>query len=318
MNSPLPPGGGLRILPLLAFACTVGIASAQNLSSLSEYNVIVSGNLSTNSEIEGRTIVGGNITSSSSANFGIKLQNKVPKGDLVLRVGGDIAAGNPIQLNAGSLELGGSRNNRIINYNGGGSLVQNPGADFSGIISDLTAASQVLATYGANSNAMIFANMPGQPGPLRFTATPDSNGLAVFSVNGSDVFGNGNAQRLEIVTNNAADILINVAGTAINWNSGDMVGAFDEDHWQSRIVWNFYEATSINFGGKEFGGQILAPNANITTNGVIEGSVFAKNLTTQSEVHLPGYGGNLVPEPSSALLVFIGATGMLLRRRRSD
>lgn len=318
MHSPLPPRGGLLTLPLCVFACMGSVASAQNLSALSDYNVIVSGNLSTTSEVEGRTIVGGNITSGNSSNFGIKLQGKVPSTDLVLRVGGNINSGNPINLDAGSLELGGSIiNNRKINYNGGGSLVSNPGVSYSGIFSDLTDASNAIAGLTANSTGMIVANMPGQPGPFVFTANPDSSGTAVFSINGNSVFGNSNIQNMQIVTNNAADILINVAGTVINWNAGDMIGAFDQDEWQERIVWNFYEATTINFGGKEFGGQILAPNATITTNGVIEGSVFAKNLTTQSEVHLPGYNGNLVPEPSSALLSIVGATAMLLRRKRA-
>ena len=323
MTSPLPPGGGLRILPLLALAFTGGIASAQSLSPLSSYSVIVSGNLSTNSDIEGRTIVGGNLTSSSSANFGTRLQNKVPKSDLVLRVGGNIAAGNPLQLNAGSLELGGSRNNRIINYNGGGSLVQNPGADYSAIISDLTEASQVLSTYGATSNAMVFANMPGQPGPLRFTATPDSDGLAVFSVNGSDIFGNSKAQQIELITNHAADILINVAGETINWDYGNMVGAFTQNEWREKIVWNFYEATSVNFGSRNMNGQILAPNAVVTASGPIDGSVFAKGLTTTGEIHLPGYKGGIpihspIPEPSSLLLGIAGAAAFLLRRKRGS
>lgn len=318
MHSPLPPRGGFAALPLCAFVCLGSFASAQNLSSLSDYSVVVTGNLSTTSEVEGRTIVGGNITSGNSSNFGIKLQGKVPSTDLVLRVGGNINSGNPINLNAGSLELGGSiLGNRTINYNGGGSLVSNPGVSYSGIFNDLTDASNTIAGYTANSTGMIVANMPGQPGPYIFTANPDSSGTAVFSINGNDVFGNNKAQRLEIVTNNAADILINVAGAVINWSAGDMVGAFDQDEWQERIVWNFYEATSINFGGKQFGGQILAPNADITTNGVIDGSVFAKSLTTQSEVHLPGYNGNLVPEPSSALLTLVGATALLLRRKRA-
>ncbi len=165
MHSHPSPQGGWLALPLIAFASLCSVASAQNLSPLSDYSVVVSGNLSTNSDIEGRTIVGGNITSSSSANFGIRLQNKVPKTDLVLRVAGNIVSGSSIQLNAGSLELGGSKNGRNINFNGGGSLVSNPGVSYSGIIDDLTLASQNLATYGANSNAMLVSNGPGSPAP---------------------------------------------------------------------------------------------------------------------------------------------------------
>lgn len=320
MHSHPSPQGGWLALPLIAFASFGSVASAQNLSALSDYSVVVSGNLSTNSDIEGRTIVGGNITSTSSANFGNRLQNRVPKEDLVLRVAGNIVSGSPIQLNAGSLELGGSRNNRTINFNGGGSLVSNPGVSYNGIIDDLTLASQSLATYGANSNAMLISNGPNQPGPFRLTATPDAGGLAVFSINASDLFGNSRVQQIELITNNSANIVINVAGNSVNWTAGNIVGDLTQNKWRELVVWNFFEATNINFGSRNMMGQVLAPNASVTASGNIDGSIFARNLTTTSEVHLPGYNGtiNFVPEPSSAGLVLIGAVAALMRRKRSS
>ncbi|WP_411827139.1 choice-of-anchor A family protein [Luteolibacter sp. AS25] len=315
---PLPPFmGGLLALPLCAIASLGSVASAQSLGALTDYSVIVSGNLSTNSDIEGRTLVGGNLTSSSSANFGIKLQNQVSSSDLVLRVQGNIVSGNAINLNAGSLEIGGSTNGRTVNYNGGGSLVSNSSADYSDIISGLTSASQSLAMYTPNSTAFLDPSNPGQPGPFKLNATPDSTGLAVFSVNGADIFGDSKVQQIELFANSAADILINVAGTVINWDFGNIVGDLTQEAWRERVVWNFYEATEINFNSKNMMGQVLAPNATITTSGNIDGSVFAKNLITTSEVHLPGYDGNIVvPEPSSAMLMLLGSAAALLRRKR--
>ena len=297
-------------------------ASAQSLSSLSDYNVVVSRNFSTNSDVEGRTLVGGNLTSGSSANFGNRLQNKVPRNDLVLRVAGNIASGNPINMNAGSVELGGSRNGRIINFNSGGSLISNPGVSYTGIIDDLTLASQNLATFGANSNAMLVSNGPGQPGHFRMTASPNASGLAVFSINSSDLFGNNRVQQIELITNNAANIVINVAGQAVNWNAGNMVGDLTQNKWRELVVWNFYEATTIDFGSKNMNGQILAPNADVKAAGPLDGSIFAKSLTTTGEVHLPGYKGTIpfspVPEPSAAGLVLLGAAATLLRRKRTS
>src|SRR5690606_23548706 len=142
---------------------------------------IVRGNFSTNSDVEGRTLVGGNLSGQNSSNFGIKLQGKVSSSALVLRVGGDISAGNPIQLNAGSLEIGRSTNGRHINFNGGGALVPTPSADDSAIIDDLTLASHLLTELGPNSNGLIPA---GQPSAFKFDAAPDSSGLAVLSING--------------------------------------------------------------------------------------------------------------------------------------
>ena len=112
--------------------------------------------------------------------------------------------------------------------------------------------------------------------------------------------------------------MINVAGQTVNWTNGNMVGDLTQSYWRERVIWNFYEATSINFGSKNMMGQVLAPNASVTTAGNIDGSIFAKNLTTTSEVHLPGYKGNItiVPEPSSSLLGLIGATVLIFRRKR--
>ncbi len=306
------PRGVSALIGLAAFCASP--SQAQNLTSLGDYSVVVSGNFSTSSDVEGRTIVGGNLTGTNSANFAIKLQGQVATNDLTLRVGGDIVSGNPIQLNAGSLELGGSLNGRHVNYNGGGSLVPNSGADYTAIIDELTLASDLLSALGPNSNVLIPAP---QPGPYKFDATPDASGLAIFSIDGTALFGNQNVQQIELLANGATDVLINVSGSTINWQHGNLVGLFTESAWRESIVWNFHEAESINFGSKNMMGQILAPNADVIAQGNLDGSIFAKNLTTTSEVHLPGYNGNMaVPEPSALLLGACGAL-LLLRRRRN-
>ncbi len=316
MRSLIPPHGvgawvASVLSPLLGL---IHPAFAQSLEPLRDYSVIVSGNLTTTSEIEGRTLVGGNLTGQNSANFAIKLQNLVPSSDLTLRVGGDIGGGNPIQLNAGSLELGGTLN-RSVNYNGGGSLVPNPGVDYSAIFFELTAASSVLESFEANSTASIPS---GQPGPLDFQASPDASGLAVFDLDGALIFDNSSVQQLQITPGTATEIVINVGGVSIDWTNGNLVGLFTGEYWRSHLIWNFYEAETIDFGSRNIMGQVLAPHASVTTTGNIDGSIFAKNLDTRAEVHLPGYQGNinLIPEPATSLLGLLGAC-LLLRRRRS-
>ncbi|MDB6076393.1 MAG: hypothetical protein JWO82_140 [Akkermansiaceae bacterium] len=316
MRSPIPPTGVAATVfavlsPLMGLLSP--LASAQNLQALKDYSVIVSGDLSTTSDIEGRTMVGGNLKGNNSANFAIKLQNQVPSSDLTLRVAGNIENGNSLNLNAGSIELGGT-SSRSVNYNGGGHLISNPGVNYSDTFAALNDASHLLSTATANSSASIPA---GQPGPLNFNATPNSSGLAIFNVSGALVFNNSSVQQLQINASTAADIVINVAGSVINWTSGNLVGLFTQDYWRSHLVWNFYEATSINLGSYNLMGQVLAPNAAVTTSGNIDGSIYAKSLTTTSEVHQPNYAGAItVPEPTAPLL--IGALGglLILRRRR--
>jgi choice-of-anchor A domain-containing protein len=307
------PRGVKIVLGVLTLASTA--AHSQNLSALSDYSVIVSGNLTTTSDIEGRALVGGNLIGTNSATFAKNLQGSVPSSDLTLRVAGNIQMQNGMNLNAGSIELGGTYSGSKVNYNGGGSLVSNPGVDYTSIINGLVLASDTLSGYTPNSNVTYNTS---QPGPYKFIAAPDDNGLAIFTVDGNTLFNNSKVQQIELVANGATDVLINVTGSNINWQHGNMVDLFTQNSWRESIIWNFNEAQTIRFD-RGMNGQILAPNATVTTNHNIDGSIFAKNLNTKGEVHLPGYGGGIqpVPEPSSVLL--LGAAGLicLFHRRRA-
>lgn len=89
-------------------------------ASLHNYNLVVFEDLTSNSEVEGNTLVGGNLLGSSS-NYCIKCYSGggfVPFDGVGLKVSGNIE-GNPKNVNNGSdLEYGGSLN-AIVNMNGG-------------------------------------------------------------------------------------------------------------------------------------------------------------------------------------------------------
>lgn len=303
-----------------AASCTLALSStvlftdvsAQNLTALSEYSVIVSGDLNTSSDIEGRTLVGGNLTGSNSANFGLRLQNLVPSSLFTLQVAGNIESGNSINLNAGSIELGGTIE-RNVNFNGGGTLVSNPGVSYDAVFDQLSAASATLANLETNSSA----NIPtSRPGPLNFIANPDENGTAVFSFDGSDIFSNSNVQQIDLELNFAENVIFNISGTDINFDNGNFVGAFTDFEVRESVIWNFYEAETINFQSRNVKGQVLAPNATVITQGNIDGSIFAENFTTSAEVHLPTFNGTLVPEPSSTAMFGLACLTLVFRRNR--
>lgn len=303
----------------------VSRASAQALD-FQNYNVIVFGDLDTNSDIEGRTFVGNNFTGTNSATLGNRLQNKVTTGDRSFVVGNDIVAGNPLQVQGGSLYIDGSLNGRIINA---ASVVPDHTIDSAtaSIRSYAEAQSQSLSSM--LSDSVVTLPSGGQPGPTKFFATGGLDGLAVFNVSAASIFSNSLGQQLELILDaNTTDVLINVSGSTVDWFSNiNMVGNFTSNYWQGHTLWNFYEATTIDLNSHQFNGGILAPYASIQLDGgSIDGLVVANNLTARAEVHLPDGNSSLVafngytapvPEPGSAIfLLAAGGLLFIMRNRR--
>ena len=266
------------------------------------YNTIVLGDFSTNSEVEGKTFVAGNFTSGASSNFAIKLQD-IPSSEVSLSVAGNVNAGSAIQVNAGSVRIGGTSNGRQINMNGGGSVEE--GSDLTeaafSIRVQIEEASIALAQFKSTGTVQIPTS---QPGPLRFNASSGGGSLAVFNVTAAETFGNNNAQQIELNMNGAEAAVINVSGETINWSSGNMVGYLSSLEARKRIIWNFWEATSISFS-RNMNGSVLAPLATLSHNTNIDGSVAVRHLNSTGEVHLPllnvdVFGGDNAPSPGDS------------------
>lgn len=260
-------------------------------SNMNRYSLIVLDDLSTNSDVENRAFIGGSLISSASANFAINASGIAPT-DASLVIVGDLAAGNAIQLNAGSLRLGGNSNGRTINFNGGGSLIPDNSLSDGPITTLLQDASAQLAAEAANNTATLPS---GQPGPARFNVSSvTEKGVAIFEVAAADLFGNNNVQQIELNPGSASLVVINVTGSTVNWSgNGNMVGNFTNSQWRSRVIWNFAGASTINFGSRNMMGAVLAPYAHVTTSANIDGSVAVRALTTTSEIHQPTFSGNL-------------------------
>lgn len=273
--------------PLYAADCSTSLRDLTTV--MSRYNVITLDDLSTTSSIEGRTFVGDDLISTPSATFASGLRRHDPT-DPTLVVVDEIVAGNPLNLNAGSLLLGGNDNNRIINYNGGGSLTQDPTLANLAMIEIVESGSAELALLNANNVATIPV---AQPSAARFDVDNGQGRVpAVFHIDGGDLFENPLVQQIELIPHQAQTIVINVAGTTIDWQYGNMIGNFVNQNWRGNLIWNFYEATAISLNGNNFMGALLAPYADVTSSGTIDGSVAARTLTTTGPVNLPSYEGN--------------------------
>ena len=325
-----------KIIASLAFAVVaVTGANAQSLDALSVFNIITTGDFNSQSDIEGRTLVGGNFTNSNSTNFATRLdQNAQDQTDASLIVVGDIVNGNAINVLAGSVVVGGTVNGRNVQLNQNNRTVtftENANINFDDTFTQLTLASQSLSTLAMNNgNTVVFPGNSGGTTTFNIGSGVAQDGLAVFNVT-EDVFDTrlGNTIDITGVQNTNRDVVINVgSGDDGIVNIGtNFLNGFNQDANQVRIVFNFFDATEINIATNFFG-NILAPNAEINPQANIDGSVFAESLTTQSELHIPTFDGNIefeqvpyliayqVPEPSSTLLLGLGGLGLLIRRKR--
>lgn len=285
------------------------LSAAAQASVVNTWNLVVTGNWTNNSQdVEGNAFCGGNL-SGGSPTIGNHLTPAAWTGRTVLAVAGATSVSN-INLQAGNFAHGGSVSGNV-NHNGGGATqVDNTlAAQASASAAELSLLSSTLHSLAADSIAQFPS---GQPGAVRYNATAGADGLAVFSVNAANVFNNNLIQQIELDVNGASQIVINVAGTTVNFTNGNMVGAWSSAFARSNVIWNFFEATSITFD-RNFNGAVLAPSAHLTNSTAIDGSVFVASFTQNGEVHLPFYTG-FVPTPGS--LALLGLAALTARRRR--
>jgi len=284
-------------LILLTGLLLISLNSFSGTFLLNDYNLITLGDFSSNSDIEGRTFIGGDLIGSSSHNYGIHLSS--PFDGPTLQVAGSINSGNPISIQGGlvvgmgnTVKWNGQQkvNNRHIN-NAAWISQTNLDSDKDDIENELIANSQAFQNMTSNSSVTIPS---GQPSAYKFNVD-QSLGVgdyAVFDIGQWGVFTNSKVQQIEMLANNIsslAGIIINIGGLNADWsNSGNKVGSvFGSEEGREKILWNFFEAETIQLHAHSFMGSILAPYATVTSANPIEGSLGVFSLLTTSEVHLP-------------------------------
>lgn len=294
-----------------AAAVAVGaVAMSAQAGVVNSWNLVVLNGWTNNSQdVEGNAFCGGNFTGGAPT-IAKNLNAAAYAGIDTLVVAGTTNVSN-INLHAGNFSHGGSVTGNV-NHNGGGTTHTDATLTARGqaMGAELIGLSNSLRNLAADSTA---AFPSGQPGAVRYNATGGADGIAVFSVDAANVFNNNLIQQIELNVNGASQIVINVAGATVNFNNGNMVGAWSSAFARSNVIWNFYEATSINLD-RNFNGALLAPLAHLTNSTAIDGSVFVSSFTQSGEVHLPFYTGT-VPAPSALALMGIAAVASGRRRR---
>jgi choice-of-anchor A domain-containing protein len=301
----------LILIPGASWATALGVAS--------DYNEFIFGNiLQTNTDSEGRVAAGGNVGyehMSGAAN--VKTDPAI--GDLV--VGGNLnfSQGSVGYLKdnkdalyqKGSIYAGGTANLYEVGY---GSLTVGNPIDFQAVQSYLTQSS---AAWGAlHANGTVTIN-PLQHGSVEIILTGYDPHLNIFNLSGQDVM-KANAGSFRINTPPGATVLVNIDGSvSAMQNFGFFFPVPEEEYdWDPFILYNFYQATSLDFGKIEIHGSVLAPFAEVQfSDGHIEGQLIAMSLTGTGEAHDELFIGQ-IPEAATLLLLGAGFIGIALGRRR--
>lgn len=325
------------VRPLRAAAVAAGIATAlatpQAVQAaaltaeqvLQQFNLVVFTDMTGGHDVEGRALIQGNLNGGNTTPFFIRGTTAPASAYPALTVGGNLNA--PVNMNdGGGIAVGGNVTG-MVNMNGGGTAtvagsvtgtiqggptvlgpVDVP--DFAPVMKALSAQLQALT---ANATAQIAGSK----------ATFNATGLgstAVFDIDGDTFFSAMN--ELDFVLGGATTIVINVSGLELDPNENFLggVGATIADN----VIWNFYEATDIDFGTEYFG-AILAPYAEVTNVNALNGAVIVDKFTQGGEVHQHPFAGDLpdpaptpdpVPEPSALALLGLGLLGLASTARR--
>ena len=319
---------------LIAFLMLLDLASdnrcqAAALGVANAYNVFVFNNFSeTGADTGGRIAAGGTV--SFNGTYAVTqslLDTFVPPLNDALVIDSNIISGNA-NLFHGNAYLGALP--KSVYMVGGGSVTVGGGVAGSPIGAGTSAV-------GVAAQAPSLIATSTQLSQLTANGTVANNGYGTINLNGTDptldVF-DLNISTLASGTFNLNDpstatVIINVIGASVtttNWGmyiNGQGVNG-DSTTGATKVLWNFYQATSLTFGGG-FLGTVLAPNADVIgTNGQqLDGGLIAKSFSGSTEFHDLLFTGTLPPTsttPEPAPFALCGGAlvlaGLVKRRRK--
>jgi choice-of-anchor A domain-containing protein len=293
--------GAVSTVVLMA-AAVAGPARAESMTAkdiLSSFNLVTTGEVSTQSDIVGDAVVGGDLSGATFFGGG----KNIPSSPTLYLFG---KLDSSLNLNSGgSLYYAGSISPPSVNFNGGGkryATLPNPLGYYTDPLADLsTQLSNLTATTGTSF-------VKGD-----FNAGSNS-GIVVFDISGSQLASDLVNNNVSFTGKGVTSYIINVIGNFTDPSSTH----FNVD--QQDALFNFEDATTVNLG--QWGASILAPDAavKITAGGNIEGSVFANEFLGGGELHNNNlFNGALptavrqtaaVPEPSTWAMFTAGFVGL--------
>jgi choice-of-anchor A domain-containing protein len=288
--------GAVSAIALMAGA-TAGPGRAASMTAkdiLSSFNLVTTGKVSTQSDIVGDAVVGGDLSGATFFGGGAN----VPSSPDLYLFG---KLNSSLNLNSrGNLYYAGSINPSSVNFNGGGKDFGAPPNPLGYYTDPLTALSTQLSGLTATTGTS-FVNGKFNAG--------SNTGIVVFDISGSELASDLVNHDISFTGKGGTSYIINVIGNFTDPSSTH----FNVD--QEDALFNFEDATTVNLG--QWGASILAPDAavKITSGGNIEGSLFAQSFLGGGELHNNNlFNGALptapVPEPSTWAMLIAGFAGL--------
>lgn len=335
---------------LIATSATAGSGTIVGTDVLRTYNLVVLGDLTSSSEVEGRTFVGGDLNGNSS-NYQIQPLAPSTTGTPGLTVVGDVNGGAK-NLNNGSGAIVGGNVNSGLNLNGAvqtvqvGGTISNTNVNANTVNSGLAASDPGFAQGLIQQKSLIETSMTGLSHDLgteaansqftitgntgTFDAQPNAQGVAVFNISAADLDKIG---EIQFNLNGADTAIVNVSGGAVTLNDNFLGGT---QNLGEHVIWNFPDAKDLSLS-TAWGGSVLAPSAAATTANYIQGSAVFGSLVQNGEMHIGTYAGNYdgpsdpgipggssssggpvpVPEPGMLGAIGLALAGLMILRRRT-
>ncbi|WP_170941648.1 choice-of-anchor A family protein [Cellvibrio mixtus] len=306
----------------LAIALVGSLSSLASAGPLNDYNLILFGDLNVSGgsgHIEGKAFIGGDVVNASI------FAQKEPANSTAdtVKVVGNFKSNNGTHIDRGYLAYQGNFSGPTNICNGAGltpdgcvkkvtdgSLT----AEKAVLFSQLQAESDYYKGLSTSDNTALIGDMNNK----KFSYTGSATDLVVFNITADKLAGPQWSLDMDFAT--ALNVVINVSGTSFTaGNTKNGTESFRNNF--NNVLWNFYEATTLNFGDSWYG-SILALNATIDTKSNLDGAVAAKSYVGNGEIHKGSWSytppTTEVTEPSILILLMsgLGLIGLSRLRRR--
>ena len=312
-------------LALGTTAASAGALTAQSI--IAGYNLVASGDVTTNADIEGSAVIGGNL--SGSGQF-FNNSSREPASPTV-SVYGTVLGGTQIDNVPGIFYYGAIGPSGSISLNGTGSTkVQN---GFPNALGAYLTPLAALATQAAAMSQQARNSIVAGSNSLVFNATTgDSGGVAYFNIAAATLESDMNNATMQFnLSGSASTMIVNVIGNCgtggacsfVDPGSEHFTSVVSGTTFQPNVLFNFTNETTLGLSSWET--AVLAPDAATTTTNALEGFLYTATLNAGGELHNLTFGGTVppppsppaspVPEPASALLLAAGLGAMLRPRR---